>query len=55
MEELKLLVELFGVRYPHLRLEVEDIYQLCLDEIEQGGSVQHEVENCIYAIEDLIN
>lgn len=55
MEELKLLVELFGVKYPHLRSEVEDIYQLCLDEIEQGGSVNNEVEKCIYAIEDLIN
>lgn len=41
-------------KYPHLADEINDFYILCQDEIEQGGSTQHEIELCIQSIEDLI-
>ena len=57
MESLKLLANYCSdvmIRYPELRDDVEDFYQLCLDEIEQGGSVSHEIELCMGSIEEAI-
>jgi hypothetical protein len=41
-------------KYPNLKLEISDLYELCLNEIYEGGSEQHEVNLCIDSIEDLI-
>lgn len=39
---------------PELRDEIVGLYQLCLDEIEEGGSPQHEVGLCHRDIEELM-
>jgi hypothetical protein len=42
-------------KYPNLAQEVNDLFVLCKDEIEAGGSTQHEINLCISSIEDLID
>jgi hypothetical protein len=39
---------------PELRDEIVGLYQLCLDEIEEGGSRQHEIDLCHSDIEELM-
>ena len=39
---------------PELRDEIVGLYQLCLDEIEEGGSAQHEINLCQLDIEQLM-
>lgn len=39
---------------PELWDEIVGLYQLCLDEIEEGGSPQHEVRICHRDIEELM-
>jgi uncharacterized UPF0160 family protein len=41
-------------QYPNLKEEIIDLYYLCLDEIDEGGSEQSEVDSCISDINDLI-
>lgn len=52
--QLKSFVRENANHYPHLKDEIYDLYELCLDEIEQGESVAHEIELCINSIEQLI-
>lgn len=42
-------------QYPQYKPDILDFYQLCRDEIEQGGSEAHEIDLCINDIEALIN
>lgn len=42
-------------KYPELKTEILDIYTLCLDEIEEGGSVQHEISLGMTDLEELVN
>ena len=49
-EEIKRYISL----YPYLRDEILDFYELCMTEIEQGGSPEHERELAISDIEELI-
>lgn len=39
--------------FPHLKPLIDDLYDLCLDEVESGGSESHEVQLCIQDIKDL--
>lgn len=41
-------------KHPQLRDEVNDLFQLCLDEIEEGGSQDHEIYLFIGSCEDLL-
>lgn len=41
-------------KYPQHKDEIKEIVQLCKDEIEEGSSVEHEVDLAIGSIEDLI-
>jgi uncharacterized UPF0160 family protein len=41
-------------QYPNLKEEILDLFSLCLDEIDEGGSEQSEVDSCISDINDLI-
>jgi hypothetical protein len=41
--------------YPQHKDEIIDFYQLCLDEIEGGASIDNEIYLCKDSIEDLIN
>ncbi len=40
--------------YPQYKEDILDFYQLCRDEIEEGGSEAHEIDLCINDIENLI-
>ena len=40
--------------HPNLASEILDYYGLCVDEMEEGGSEQHEIDLCINSIEQLI-
>jgi hypothetical protein len=40
--------------HPQHETEIRDLFQLCLDEIEEGGSVDNEVSLCQSDIEQLI-
>ena len=53
-ENLKKLVKETIAKYPQLKIEILDLYQLCRDEIEQGESIDHECELCESSIEELI-
>ena len=54
LEQLKTYVNDKIVIYPNLRDDILGLYQLCLDEIEYGGSVEHEIELCVNDIEELL-
>lgn len=38
-----------------LEEDVYDLVSLCIDEIEEGGSIEHEIQLCIGNIEELLN
>jgi len=46
LEQLKEYVKDSIKANPQHKDEILDLYQLCLDEIEDGGSVQHEISLC---------
>ena len=54
MQELEKYVGIKKSQFPELSEEIDDLHQLCLDEIEEGGSEVHEIELCTSSIEDLI-
>jgi len=54
MKELRQYVIETMKKFPQHKEEIMDLYQLCLDEIEEGGSPQHEVELCRNEIEELV-
>jgi len=41
-------------QYPNLKDKIMDLYELCLQEIEDGDSVSHQVDLCIFDIKELI-
>ena len=41
-------------KYPSLKEEINDLLELCADEIEAGESHENEVQLCINSIDDLI-
>lgn len=41
-------------RRPDLKSDIIELYQLCLDEIEEGGSREHEISLCQSDIEQLM-
>ena len=53
----KLVTELRAViaKYPQLKDQVNDLFQLCKDEIEEGGSVEHEIELCYGSVRELVD
>jgi hypothetical protein len=54
LEYLKGFIKEKIQQYPNLKEEIIDFYSLCLDEIDEGGSEQSEVDSCISDINDLI-
>lgn len=54
MENLRKLVRDSIKSHPQHEEEIRDLFQLCLDEIDEGGSVQHEISLCQNDIEELI-
>ena len=47
MKELIKYTKEMIAKYPRRQGEIEDLFQLCIDEIEQGGSEVHEIELCM--------
>jgi len=41
-------------KHPSLKNDIQELYYLCISEIEEGGSESNEVQTCISDIEDLI-
>lgn len=41
-------------KYPELKDEIEQYYHLCMDEIDDGGSIPQEIQLCVNDIEELI-
>lgn len=39
---------------PDQRESIEDFYYLCIDEIEEGGSIMNEISLCVNSIEELL-
>ena len=39
---------------PHLRDQVEDLVELCQDEIDSGESVEGEIELCLQSLDELV-
>jgi hypothetical protein len=54
VEELKVYVQEKIAEYPELKEQITDLFQLCLDEIEDGASPMNEIHLCICDIEDSI-
>ena len=44
----------FIKQHPEHKSDVEDFYQFMIDEIEDGGSPEHEIESFITACNDLL-
>jgi len=54
LHELKTYVRGRIAQYPDLDEEISDLFDLCVSEIEEGGSTQHEINLCHSDIESLI-
>lgn len=54
MEQLRNFVFQTINSHPELEDQILDLYQLCKDEIESGGSMSYEIEICKIAINDLL-
>lgn len=54
LSNLKSFVRDTIISNPTLENEIKSLFILCLDEIEEGGSVDNEVSLCIRDIEGLI-
>jgi hypothetical protein len=53
MKELIEFAKGFIKDNPQLKSEVIDLIELCQSEIEEGGSMQHEINLCIESIKQL--
>ena len=54
MKQLAIDLRAVITKFPQLKEGVNDMYQLCKDEIEEGGSEQGEIESCRQAVKQLI-
>ena len=54
MENLKKYVYETIEKYPNLKEDIMNLYQLCLCEIEEGGSIESEIYSCENDIKQLI-
>jgi hypothetical protein len=54
LEYLRKFIKEKKEQYPSLTSKINDMYYLCLSEISEGGSVQNEIDHCIFDIEEII-
>lgn len=54
LQQFKNYIEEQIEKYPLLKEEILDFYELAINEIEEGGSANHEIELCLESINDLI-
>lgn len=55
LQEFKKKIKEQIVKYPLLKEDILDFYELAITEIEEGGSANHEIELCLQSINDLID
>jgi hypothetical protein len=55
MKELVIELRAVIAKYPQLKDQVNDFYQLCKDEIEEGGSPEHEMDLCRGSVQELVD
>lgn len=55
LQEFKKEINEQIVKYPLLKEEILDFYELAINEIEEGGSASHEIELCQESIKQLID
>jgi len=53
LAQLKEWINIQITKHPEHKEEILDYYDLCMDEIEEGGSPTHEIELCINSVEEL--
>jgi hypothetical protein len=51
--QLKEWIKVQITKHPEYKEEILDYYDLCINEIEEGGSPTHEIELCRDSIEQL--
>ena len=51
--QLKEWINIQITKHPEYKEEILDYYDLCINEIEEGGSPTHEIELCRDSIEQL--
>jgi hypothetical protein len=51
--QLKEWINIQITKHPEYKEEILDYYDLCINEIEEGGSATHEIELCRDSIEQL--
>ena len=54
LQDLLTFIRAKKEQYPSLADKITDMYHLCLAEISEGGSVQNEIDHCIFDIEEII-
>ena len=54
LEQLKEWIKIQITKHPEHKEEMLDLFSLCIDEIEQGGSPDNEVYLCRDSIEQLL-
>jgi len=52
----ELVLELRGIiaKHPTLKEQINDLFQLCKDEIEEGGSTENEISLCLRDVYELV-
>lgn len=55
LQEFKKEINKQIVKYPLLKEEILDFYELAINEIEEGGSASHEIYLCEESIKQLID
>jgi hypothetical protein len=55
MKQLAIDLRAVIAKFPQLSEDVNGMYQWCKDEIEEGGSPDHEIDSCRQAVRDLID
>lgn len=53
LTELKAYADKKRSEFPHHAEEIEDLYILASDEIEDGGSMMHEIDLCVESIRQI--
>lgn len=54
LTELKAHVAKLITDYPDLEEEMNDSLQLCINEIDEGESVNNEINHCLYHLEEIM-
>ena len=55
LQQFKNYIEEQIEKYPLLKEEILDFYELAINEIEEGSNATHEIELCLQSINDLID